>query len=73
MEYVRQPQLSEGLSGVSCVDNAGDGVVTVQCSVLLSAELQGVGFIKPFETFSGCARFAFFRIQLFKYDTIFAG
>ena len=50
------------------VDFAGDGVVTVQCSVLLSAELQGVGSIKPFETFlvvSVC------RIQKFKY-TIFA-
>ena len=51
MEYDRQSQLSDDLSGVSCVDFAGDGVVTVQCSVLLSAELQGVGFVKPLRRF----------------------
>ena len=61
MEYDRQSQLSDDLSGVSCVDFAGDGVVTVQCSVLLSAELQGVGFIPFFEMVSGCERLTLYR------------
>ena len=51
---------------VFSVDFAGAGVVTVQCSVLLSAELQGVGFITFFEMFSGCERLTLYRLQTLK-------